>query len=199
MGLWAFVLCIPSPLWIGHCLGECLLPLTWPISPFVLCLWAGKCPYHATALLLLWYHLSFYLVVTSRLTGWSSCQSITYIFLLLGFTSQHSHWASLFHALGFLGPFPSSLPLSLPWIFANPLGFPGPITTSLSFKLIGLYSNPMNLLIPFLGFLGPFYLFSISYNSHGFTTSFLRLPRPICFLPGHLLFLWTCWPSFLLF
>ena len=54
-------------------------------------------------------------------------------FLLLGFTGQHSRWASLFHvlgflgsfnSLGFLGPFPSSLPLSFPWIFAKSFGFP---------------------------------------------------------------------------
>ena len=94
-------------------------------------------------------------------------------------------------------PRASSTHFLLPYLFysheflLNPLGFPGPITTFLPFGLIGLYANLMNLLIPFLGFLDPFYLFSISYNSHGFTTSFLRLPWPICFLPGHLLFLWA--------
>ena len=85
------------------------------------------------------------------------------------------------------------------WFLLNPLDFLGPITTSLPFGLIGLYANLMNLLIPFLGFPGPFYFFSISYNSHEFTTSFRRLPRLICFLPSHLLFLWACWPLFLPF
>ena len=70
----------------------------------------------------------------------------------------------------------------------NPLGFLGPITISLPFGLIGLWANPMNLLIPFFRLPWPiFYFLSISYNSHGLTTSFLGLPRPIYFLLGHLL------------
>ena len=101
--------------------------------------------------------------------------------------------------LGILCPFHSSLPLSLPWVFAKSFGLPGPITTSLPFGLIGFCADPMNLLIPFLDFLGPVYFLSISYNSHGFTTSFLGFPRPICFLPSHLLILWVCWPLFLPF
>ena len=127
----------------------------------------------------------------------------------LGFASQHSYWASPFCALGFLGPFhfvgifapfhflsildlfDSSLPLSLPRVFAKSFGFPNPIATSLPFGLIGLCANPMNLPIHFLGFPSPFYFLSISYISYGFTTSFLGLPRPICFLPWHLLFLWA--------
>ena len=127
---WALFGCGPSPSYLAHV----------PFCP-VFMGWLVLLPCHCTALLLLWYHLSFYLVVAFRLTSWSSCQPMSYI-------------------------------LS-------------------SFGLIGLYDNLMNLLIPFLGFPGPFYLFSISYNSHGFTTSFLGLPRPICFLPGHLLFLWA--------
>ena len=56
-------------------------------------------------------------------------------FLLSGFTSQHSRWASPFCALGILGPFHSlcilgpfhsSLPLSLSWVFAKPFGLPWP-------------------------------------------------------------------------
>ena len=103
-------------------------------------------------------------------------------------------WASSAHFI----PWASSTHFLLPYLFhfhgflLNLLGFLDPITTSLSFVLIGLYANPMNLLIPFLGFPGPFYFFSISYNSHGFTTSFLGFLGPICFLPSHLLFLWTC-------
>ena len=70
----------------------------------------------------------------------------------------------------------------------NHSGFTGLITTSLPFRLIGLWANPMNLLIPFFRLPWPiFYFLSISYNSHGLTTLFLGLPRPICFLLGHLL------------
>ena len=56
-------------------------------------------------------------------------------FLLSGFTSQHSRWASPFCALGILGPFHflcilgpfhSSLPLSLSWVFAKPFGLSRP-------------------------------------------------------------------------
>ena len=150
-----------------------LLP-TWPMSPSFPCLWVGWCFYHATALLLLWYHLSFYFVVTSGLTGWSSCYDTTYLFtsllplglrpkattspfltffLLLGFTGQHSCLASLFHPLGFLGPFHS-------------LGFLGPL-------------HSLDILNPFhsSGFLVPFSSFLPLSLSWVFAKSF-RLPQP---------------------
>ena len=101
-----------------------------------------------------------------------------------------------FHSSGFLSSFSSFLHLSLPLVFAKSFGLPGPITTSLPFGFIGFYANLMNLLIPFLGFPDPFYFFSIFYNSHGFTTLFLKLPWLICFLSGNLLFLWACWLLF---
>ena len=94
------------------------------------------------------------------------CQFLI-LFVLLDFTAQHSCWASSFHVLGILGPFHSLGIFShfiLPYLFhshgflLNPLGFPNPITISLPFGLIGFCANPMNLLIPFLGFPGPFLL-----------------------------------------
>ena len=159
--------------------------------PFILCLWVGWCSCYAIALFLLWYHLSFYLVVTSRLTIWRSCLSISYIpfffwALLDSIPAGPAHfvpWASLAHFI----PWASSAHFILPYLFhshgflLNLLGFPDPITTSLPFGLIGFCANPMNLLIPFLDLPNPFYFLSISYNSHEFTTSFLGFLGPFAF------------------
>ena len=79
MGLWAFVLCISSPFRIGYCLGVGSLPFTWPMFPFVLRSWVGWCSCHATTLLLLWYHFSFYLLLPLGLRVEALVMSISYI------------------------------------------------------------------------------------------------------------------------
>ena len=113
MGLWAFVLCIISPLRTGHCLGVGSLPFTCPIFPFVLHPWAGWCSYYATALLLLWYHLSFYLLLPLGLRAEAPTMSISYIHvnflhysffwtLLPNIPARPAHsmpWASLAHLI----------------------------------------------------------------------------------------------------
>ena len=110
-------------------------------------------------------------------------------FLLLGFTGQHSCWASLFHALGFLGPFhssgflglfsSSSLPLSLPWVFTKSFGLPWPNYHILTSYYLSSY--PTNLLIHFLDFPGPFTSFLCLTIPIGLLPSFFGLPQPICF------------------
>ena len=103
MGLWAFVLCIISPLRTGHCLGVGSLPFTCPMFPFVLHPWAGWCSYYATALLLLWYHLSFYLLLPLGLRAEAPTMSISYIIPSFG----------LYYLTFLLGqPIPC---LGLPW------------------------------------------------------------------------------------
>ena len=70
---WALFGCGPSPSYLAHV----------PFCP-VFMGWLVLLPCHCTALLLLWYHLSFYLVVAFRLTSWSSCQPISYIISSFG-------------------------------------------------------------------------------------------------------------------
>ena len=104
-------------------------------------------------------------------------------FLLLGFASQHSYWASPFYALGFLSPFhsvgifapfhsfgildpfDSFLPLPLPWVFAKSFGFPRPNCHIFTFRAYWPLCQP-----------------------YEFTNSFLGLSRPIL-LSLHLLHL----------
>ena len=85
-------------------------------------------------------HCSFYIItslsflIICGLMGWCSCHAspLTIALPFLGFIGQHSYYSNPFHSSGFLGPFTSSLPLSLLWAFLlNPLGFLSLITTSL--------------------------------------------------------------------
>ena len=171
MGLWAFVLCILSLLWTGHCLGAGSLPPTWPMSPSFPCPWADWCPCHAIALFLLWYHLSFYFVVTSRLTGWSSCQSISYIL-----SSFRLHWPAFLLSQ----PTPSfGLPLPISFI-----GLPRPIA---------FLGHPQP--ISFLGLPWPIFFFLTSFTPMGFCqilwTSPAWLSHPYLLLPFELICLYA--------
>ena len=177
---WALFGCGPSPSYLAHV----------PFCP-VFMGWLVLLPCHCTAPAMI------SLIILSCCCLWAYKLKLLPAYFLHYFF----FWALLASILArpahFI-PRASSTHFLLPYLFysheflLNPLGFPGPITTFLPFGLIGLYANLMNLLIPFLGFLDPFYLFSISYNFHRFITSFLRLSWLICFLPGHLLFLWVC-------
>ena len=165
----------PSLLRTGHCLGVGSLPFSWPMFPFVLRPWAGWCFFYAIALLLLWYHLSFYLLLPLGLQVEAPAISISYIIPSFGLyyptflLGQPISCLGLPRPISFFGhPRPISFFLNsftpMGFFLLNPLGFPGIVTTSLPFGLIGLCANPI------------------------FTISFLGLPRSICFLSGHLLF-----------
>ena len=151
MGLWAFVVYIPSLLRIGHCLGMGFPLCTWPMSFYLMfCGLAGASamPLHCSC-----YNITypFTLFLLLGLRAEASTMSISYIIPSFGFTAQHSCWANpfrtlgflgSFHSLGVLGPFHPSLPLTLLWVFwLNPLGFLEPITISLPFALIGLWPH----------------------------------------------------------
>ena len=132
--------------------------------------------------------ISLILVLPLSLRAEALASPFFKFFLLLGFTGQHSCWASLFHALGFLGPFhsssflglfSSSLPLSLPWVFTKSFGLYRPNYHILTSYYLSGY--PTNLLIHFLDFLGPFMSFLCLTIPMGLLPSFFGLPWPICF------------------
>ena len=155
--------------------------LTWPMSLFILYPWVDWCSCHATVLLLLWYHLSFCLVITSGLTSWSTyhVNFLHYSFfwsLLPNIPARPIHfvpWASSAHFILWA----SSAHFILPYLFhsyrllLNPLDFASPITTSLPLGLLTF--EPIPFTNSFLwAFPSYFYFLSISYNSHRPTTSF---------------------------
>ena len=139
MGLWAFILCIPSSLWTGHCWvwALSLLPGLCPLLFYVRGL-AGTLamPLHCSCYNTT-YHFTSLLPLSLRAEALAS-PFLTF-FLLLGFTGQHSCWASPLHPLGFLAHF------LLPYLFhfhgflLNSLGFLGPITTPLPFITFQAY------------------------------------------------------------
>ena len=114
------------------------------------------------------------------------------LFFPLVFTAQHSCWTSSynissflgpfyslgifgpFHFLGILGPFHSFLLLTFPWAFAKSFGLPWP-NYHILYPWVYWPSNQSHLLISFFGLFQPlFYFLSISYDSHGLTTSSFR-------------------------
>ena len=99
--------------------------------------------------------------------------------------------------LGIIGPFPflghpqPILILHSHELLLNLLGFPSPITISFTFRVHGLSITPYSLNSLLRASLAYSCLLSISYNAHGFTTSFPRLPqarllplRPIYYFLG---------------
>ena len=126
--------------------------------------------------------LIFCLVVTFRLTGWSTCHVnfLSYSFfcsLLPNIPAGPIHsvpWASSAHFV----PWASLTYFIISYIFhshgllLNSLGFHGPITTSLPLGLLAFKTTPFT--NSFL-WASPthFYFLFVSYNSHGPTTSIL--------------------------
>ena len=113
-------------------------------------------------------------------------------------------WASSAHFI----PRASSTHFLLPYLFhshgflLNPLNFFGSITTSLPFITFWAswpLCQPYEFTNSFLGLPRLNYFFSTSYYSHGFTTFIPWASSAHLLLPGHLLFLWACWPLFLPF
>ena len=182
---WALLGCGFSPFYLAHV----------PFCPTSVGYW---CSCHATALLLLWYHLSFYLFLPLGLQTEAPTMPISYIIPSFGLFCQTFLLGQLIPCLGHLRPIlffehpqpilfflTSFTPMSF---LLNLLGFPGSITTSLPFGLIGLYANTMNLLIPFLGFPNPFIL---SLNLLQFSWVYYFIPwasSTIFLFFGHLLF-----------
>ena len=174
MSLWDFILCISSLLRTKHCLGMGFLFFNLAHVPFYPASmgWLVFLLCHYTAPTVI--SLIFCLIVTSGLTGWSTCHVnfLPYSFfwyLLPSIPTGPIHfvpWASL----GNLGSFHHFLPLSFSWLLLNSLGFHNPITTSLPLGLLAF--EPTSFTNSFLWTsLSHFYFLSIFYNSHGPTIS----------------------------
>ena len=181
MSLWTFILCITSLLWARHCSGMGFLFFNLAHVPFhsTSMGWLVFLPCHCTALAVI--SLIFCLVVTFRLTGWSTCHVnfLSYSFfcsLLPNIPAGPIHsvpWASSAHFV----PWASLTCFIISYIFhshgllLNSLGFHGPITTSLPLGLLAFKTTPFTNSFLWAS-LTHFYFLSISYNSHEPTTSF---------------------------
>ena len=175
------------------------------------CLWVGWWSCHVAALLLLWYYLSFTLLLPLGLQAKALGSPFSTFFLLwasvASILAEPAHsisWASSTHFI----PRASSAHFLLPYLFhshgflLNPLGFFGPITTSsplITFRAYWPLCQPYEFINLFLGLPRLIYFFSTSYYSHGFTTFIPWASLAHLLLPGHLLFLWVCWSLFLPF
>ena len=128
MGLWAFVLCIPSPYYALFGCGPSPYLAHVPFCPvsmgwLVLLL----CHYIASAMISL--ILLLPLGLQAKLLPVHFLHSFFFWILLASIPTRPAHsmpWASLdlFHSLGIPSPFSSSLPLLLPWVFAKSFGLP---------------------------------------------------------------------------
>ena len=106
-----------------------------------------------------------------------------------------SFWASSAHFLssGILDPFPflgHPWPILFPWAFAKSFGLPrSKLPYPLLLGFMGFPSTPYSLNLLLWASLAHSRLLSISYNAHGFITSFLWAPLGLlAFFEAHLLF-----------
>ena len=142
MGLWVHVLCFPSLLQTGHCLGVGPLLPAWPMSSSFLCSWASWLVIlHATTLLLLYHCLFFISLLPIGLrVGFQWPKFLLYQPTFHIFTSFGFYWTTFLPCQPisfFLNSVTSSLPLLLPWAFAKSFGLPWPnyhILTSYQFS-----------------------------------------------------------------
>ena len=154
VGLWAFVLCIPSPLCTGYCssAGFSLLLGLCSILPCA-CGLAGAPIMMSLILLFCWYLWAYEL----KLPPINFLYSFFFWALLHNILARLVHsapWASLAHFVLWASSAHFILRASLTHsilsylfhsheLFLNPLGFPSIITTSFSFGFIDLQINPI--------------------------------------------------------
>ena len=186
MGFWAFVLYGLLLSWVGPCLIVGFSLFNPFFAPFVGLLAFLPCHYVILTMVLFdpcllgffWAccMLSFYLIPMTQYYHWASIHAI------LGFLDPfHYFRASLAHFLLFGHPRPITFPQAtpahsnstFPWAFAKSFGLFQPNYHILYFWSSWAFHQPLYSLNSLLwASLAHSYLRSISYNAHGFTTSF---------------------------
>ena len=208
MSSWIFILCISFLLRAGYCLGVGFLFFNSARVPFhpLSVSWLVLLPFHDIVPAMMLFTLVC-LVITFGLAVWSACHaSFSYYsffysllpsilvgpvhstsraspahFILWAFEAHFIIWVSLAH-------FIFSYFLHSHGFLLNLLGFPDPIKTSFAFGFISLRTNPIYQFLS-LGFSGPLFAFFLFLMIlMGLLLHSLELPRPVCFLWGHLLF-----------